>query len=183
MSEIRSICVFCGSRVGDQPEFTNLAIKLGKMMAEREITLVYGAGSIGLMGIVARQVIAGGGKAIGVIPGHLDDIEITQPGLTECIVTDTMHERKMLMFERSDAVIVLPGGLGTVDEMAEVITWAQLRLHDRPIHVVNMNGFWDPFIELVDHIIERNFAGPTARALFSVVETLEDIPYLASEEI
>lgn len=178
---IRSVCVYCGSRMGNKPAYQILASTLGKMIAEQGIKLVYGAGSIGLMGVVARAASENGGDVIGIIPEHLDAIEITQDGLAELHVTDNMHERKKMMFDRSDAFIVLPGGLGTLDETMEMMTWAQLSLHRKPIILVNYQDFWTPLMELIDHVVSDGFADASHADLISVVSSAEEaIAYLAA---
>lgn len=181
MTKISSLCVYCGSRKGNRPDFEALAEKLGEIMAANGIELVYGAGSIGLMGVIARSVLRRGGKVTGIIPTHLEELEILEPDLTELHVVTSMHERKKLMFDRSDAFIVLPGGAGTLDEMIEVITWSQLNLHDKPIILVNHQGYWDPFVALIDHVIANGFADEKTRALFQIVESVDDVlPALAA---
>ncbi len=170
---ISTVCVYCGARVGNKPIYKAAARTLGKLIGEAGLTLVYGAGSIGLMGVVARAAIDAGSEVIGIIPEHLDEVEITQHGLKETIVTDNMHDRKRLMFDRSDAFIVLPGGLGTLDETFEIMTWAQLSLHKRPIILVNQDGYWDSFIRLVDHVVDEGFASAENARLITVVATPE----------
>ncbi len=163
------MCVYCGSRLGRGSDYEILASAIGTGLAERGMTMVYGAGSIGLMGVAARAALDGGGDVIGVIPQHLDKIEITERNLTELHVTKNMHDRKRLMFDRSDAFFILPGGLGTLDEMMEILTWAQLSLHKRPIVLINHHGYWDQVLSLFSHIITEGFASDTANDLFSVV--------------
>ena len=173
-SSIKSVCVYCGSRTGNKPYFAEMANKLGHLIAENEMSLVYGAGSVGLMGITARAAVEKGGNVIGIIPEHLDSIEITQEGLSELHITQNMHERKKMMFDRSDAFIVLPGGLGTLDETLEVMTWAQLSLHKKPILLLNQNNYWSPLIDLINHVVDDGFADPKNRGLLHVVETAEE---------
>jgi uncharacterized protein (TIGR00730 family) len=173
-SSIKSVCVYCGSRTGNKPYFAEMANQLGHLIAEEDITLVYGAGSVGLMGITARAAVEKGGNVIGIIPEHLDAIEITQEGLGELHITQNMHERKKMMFDRSDAFIVLPGGLGTLDETLEVMTWAQLSLHKKPIILLNQNDYWSPLIDLINHVVDDGFADPKNRDLLHVVETAEE---------
>ncbi|MFC3050905.1 LOG family protein [Kordiimonas pumila] len=173
-SAIQSVCVYCGSRMGNKPEYKILASKIGELIAQENMQLVYGAGSIGLMGVVARAARDAGAPVIGIIPQHLDAVEITQDGLSELHITDNMHERKKMMFDRSDAFIVLPGGLGTLDETMEMMTWAQLSLHKKPIVLVNHNGFWSPLIELIKHVVEDGFASEEHGKLITVVETGEE---------
>jgi uncharacterized protein (TIGR00730 family) len=156
-----SVCLFCGSRPGGNPAFTHAAETLGRELARRGYRLVYGAGDRGLMGEAARAMQAAGGAVTGVIPQHLVDLEVGKTDLDDYIVTNDMHERKMLMFERSDAVVTLPGGPGTLDELIEVLTWRQLGLHAKPIIVVNADGYWDPLKALLDHVIGEGFADET----------------------
>ena len=165
---IKSVCVYCGSRLGNKDLYQKQAKELGKLIADAGLSLVYGAGSVGLMGVVARAARDNGADVVGVIPAHLDDIEITQPGLAELHVTDDMHQRKKMMFERSDAFIVLPGGLGTLDETLEMMTWAQLSLHSKPIILVNTNGYWSPLVELVKHVVADGFASTENADLLTV---------------
>jgi hypothetical protein len=175
MSGIRSLCVLCGSRAGDLPVYREAAMTLGRQMAERRIRLVYGGGSIGLMGIIADAVLAAGGEVTGVIPDFLQRYEIGHAGLSELLVTDSMHDRKRRMFEVSDAFVILPGGLGTLDEAFEILTWKQIRLHSLPIVVLDVAGYWAPLRALVDAVIAGGFAHPLVRELFSVVSRPEDV--------
>jgi len=154
----KSVCVFCGSRPGDDPAFTTSAQKIGKGIAENGWRLVYGAGDVGLMGSVARATQAAGGDTFGVIPAHLVSWEVGKIDLTSYIVTETMHERKKVMYMNCDAIVVLPGGAGSLDELFEVLTWRQLGLHEKPIFIVNTNGYWDPLKQLMDNIADRGFA-------------------------
>ncbi len=171
---IKSVCVYCGSRLGNKPYYEDLATTMGHLIADHNMELVYGAGSIGLMGTVARAATERGANVIGIIPEHLDAIEITQDGLAELHVTDNMHERKKMMFDRSDAFIVLPGGLGTLDETMEMMTWAQLSLHRKPIVLVNYKDFWTPLVELIHHVVSDGFANPDHADLIHVVSTPEE---------
>lgn len=170
-STIKTVCVYCGSRMGNKLLYQKQAEEMGSLIADAGLALVYGAGSIGLMGVVARSAKDSGADVIGIIPAHLDDVEITQEGLAELHVTDDMHQRKKLMFERSDAFIVLPGGLGTLDETLEMMTWAQLNLHEKPIIIVNSNNYWSPLLELVDHVVTDGFAAPENAGLLTVTES------------
>jgi uncharacterized protein (TIGR00730 family) len=165
---IESVCVYCGSRHGDDPTFTAEARALGEGLAAGGMRLVYGAGDVGLMGEVARAAMAAGGKAVGIIPRHIMDREVGSRDLTALIVTDTMHERKKIMFANADAVVALPGGAGTLDELIEVLTWRQLGLHEKPLILMNVGGFWDPFLALLDHVIARGFAEPSLRGFIRV---------------
>lgn len=165
-----SVCVFCGSREGSDPAFMRDAKALGKGLATRKWRLVYGAGDVGLMGGVARAAQAEGGETFGVIPQHLVDWEVGKTDLTSYVVTETMHERKKVMFMNCNAVVVLPGGAGSLDELFEVLTWRQLGLHDKPIILINTNGYWSPLIQLIDHTIVQGFAGNDIRDFLNVVE-------------
>jgi len=170
MSEmIKSICVYCGASPGTSDTFIKIARELGRELAERRIRLVYGGGGIGLMGAVADATMAAGGEVLGIIPQHLERAELGHRGLTELKIVDTMHTRKRMMFDQSDAFVILPGGMGTLDETFEIITWRQLGMHDKPIVLINHDGYWDPFLGLIDHVIDNGFARPAARQLFSVV--------------
>lgn len=172
MPIIKSLCVYCGSAQGNSPTFAAAARELGSSMAERDIGLVYGGARIGIMGAVADAVMRGGGRAIGVIPQHLQESEVGHHGITELKVVDSMHTRKKLMFDISDAFAVLPGGLGTLDEFFEILTWRQLALHDKPVALVNIEGYWDPLLGLVDQVIGRGFARDTVRQHYSVVNSI-----------
>ena len=154
----KSVCVFCGSRAGDDPAFTTDAKRLGTGIAAHGWRLVYGAGDVGLMGTVARAAQDTGGDTFGVIPAHLVAWEVGKTDLTRYIVTETMHERKKVMFMNCDAVVVLPGGAGSLDELFEVLTWRQLGLHEKPIYIVNTNGYWDLLKQLMNHVTAREFA-------------------------
>jgi uncharacterized protein (TIGR00730 family) len=165
---IRSICVFCGASVGNDPAYAAGAAELGRLMAERGIRLVFGAGHVGMMGTVADAVLGNGGEAIGVIPEFLKDRELAHTGLTELHVVETMHVRKQMMFDLSDAFIVLPGGLGTLEELFEMITWRQLGRHEKPIVLISTNGYWDPFEELVQRVVDGDFAHGRVDTYFSL---------------
>ncbi|MEO0766409.1 MAG: TIGR00730 family Rossman fold protein [Pseudomonadota bacterium] len=164
-----SVCVFCGARTGTDPEYAADAARLGSGIAARGWRLVYGAGDVGLMGTVARAAQAGGGDTFGVIPRHLVDWEVGKTDLTRYVVTETMHERKKVMFMNCDAVVVLPGGAGSLDEMFEVLTWRQLGLHEKPVVLVNTRGYWDPLISLLQHVVAQDFADPSLLTYFEVV--------------
>ena len=164
-----AICVYCGSRDGTNERFGAAAEALGTGIAGRNWQLVYGAGDVGLMGSVARAAQAGGGDTFGVIPAHLVAWEVSKTDLTRYIVTETMHERKKVMFMNCDAVAVLPGGAGSLDELFEVLTWRQLGLHEKPIFLVNTNGYWDPFMSLMNHVVAHGFADATLLNYVTVV--------------
>jgi len=166
---VKSICVYCGASSGTSESFVSIAKELGRELAERGIRLVYGGGGIGLMGTVADATMAAGGRVLGIIPQHLERAELGHRGLSELKIVDSMHTRKRMMFDQSDAFVILPGGMGTLDETFEIITWRQLGMHDKPIILVNHDSYWEPFLDLVDHVIDSGFARPAARQLFSVV--------------
>lgn len=170
-----SLCVYCGSSVGNEPQFMAAAEGFGRLMAQAGVRLVYGGGGVGLMGAVARAVLAEGGQVTGIIPKFLTEVEVQLDDVTELIVTDSMHARKQLMFERSQAFVALPGGIGTLEEAVEMLTWAQLGRHSQPIVIANLNGFWDPLIEILDHIIKAGFARSDIRRIYAVVDRIEDI--------
>ena len=175
MTDIRSLCVLCGSRDGIDPAYRQAAVRLGQALAERGVRLVYGGGSIGLMGIVADAVLTAGGEVVGVIPDFLIRYEVGHRRLTDLVVTDSMHDRKRRMFEMADAFVVLPGGLGTLDETFEIITWKQLRLHNAPIVILDVNGYWAPLKALIDAAISAGFAHEAVADLFSIVATPDEV--------
>lgn len=181
MTVSRSLGVFCGSRKGTDPDHAKAAAALGELLAARGIRLVYGGGNVGLMGVLAQSALAHGGQVTGVIPDFLVAREVGDPGVTELVVVDSMHERKRRMFELADGFAVLPGGLGTLDEAFEIITWRLLGLHDKPVAFLNLAGCWDPFQALVDSIIAQGFAYPGTRALYSVAESVEGLLDALSE--
>jgi len=172
MSEISTLCVYCGSRVGNRETFRAEAERLGRMMAERGIGLIYGGGAIGIMGVMADAVLDAGGRVIGIIPEHL---EVGHRGVTELVVVSSMHERKQMMVERSDGFVVLPGGLGTLDETFEIITWKQLGLHDKPIVIADLDGYWQPLATLIEAVIDNGFAEPSVRDLATVVGSIDEV--------
>lgn len=182
MARINTLCVYCGSSTGRDPRHAATAAALGKLLARENITLVYGGGRVGLMGVVADATLAAGGKAIGVIPTMLKTVELAHAGLTELIAVDTMHARKHRMFEISDAFAILPGGLGTLDEAFEIITWRQLGLHDKPILLIDSGGYWQPFRALMAHVIEGGFARPETARLVTVVEDVAAIPSILARQ-
>lgn len=175
MTKIKSLCVFCGAAVGGDPAYAEAARALGRMTARRGVQLVFGAGHVGMMGIVADAALAAGGDVVGVIPQHLMDRELAHRGLTELHVVQSMHARKQKMFDLADAVAVLPGGFGTLDETFEVMTWKQLGLHDKPIVLIDTAGYWRPFVELIANITRSGFAHSDHAELFAMVETPEQL--------
>jgi uncharacterized protein (TIGR00730 family) len=176
MSKINAVCVYCGSSPGTDPAFVKTARDFGKILAENGVRLVYGGGSIGLMGALASAVIEHGGAATGIIPEFLTAKERPRRLAQEQIVTRDMHERKRTMFERADAFVALPGGLGTLEELVEQLTWAQLGRHKKPILIANINGFWDPLLTLVDHMRGLGLVPPPTRGVdLLVVNRVEEI--------
>jgi uncharacterized protein (TIGR00730 family) len=175
MARVTSLCVYCASSIKVDRAYQEAAIELGTIMAQQGVRLVFGGGRVGLMGLLADAVMAGGGEVVGVIPRHLDEAEIGHQGVTELHIVDNMHVRKEMMFRLADAVAVLPGGLGTLDETFEMITWRQLGLHDKPIVIVDVGGFWQPFIDLVNHVCDTGFASPKARELFATVASVNEL--------
>jgi len=170
--QMRSVCVYCGSRDGADTAYATAAEDTGKMLAANGWRLVYGAGDVGLMGRVARSTQAAGGKTFGVIPTHLLDWEVGKRDLDSFVITETMHERKKVMFMNCDAVVVLPGGAGSLDEFFEALTWRQLGLHEKPIYLLNINGFWDPLQGLIEHVIGQGFAEQSLLDFVSLVDTV-----------
>jgi uncharacterized protein (TIGR00730 family) len=176
MSKINAICVYCGSNPGTDPAFVKAARGFGKILAESGVRLVYGGGSIGLMGALAGSVIEHGGEVTGIIPEFLTAQERPRRLAQELIVTRDMHERKSTMFERADAFVALPGGLGTLEELVEQMTWAQLGRHKKPILVANINGFWDPLLSLIAHMRALGLVPAPARGVnLLVVDRIEAI--------
>jgi uncharacterized protein (TIGR00730 family) len=170
MTEIHSLAVFCGSRLGIDPAYTEAGRTLGAGLARAGIRLVYGGGRIGIMGVVADSVLAGGGAVLGVIPQFLTEMEVAHQGVSEMVVTDSMHVRKTRLYLESDAFLIMPGGLGTFDEAFEIITWKQLRLHAKPIMICNVAGWADPLLAMIDHAVVQGFAAPSCRDLFEVID-------------
>lgn len=172
-----SICVFCGSRPGTNPAHVEAARAFGSSLAAEGWRLVYGAGDVGLMGEVARSAMAAGAPALGVIPVHLLGAEKGKRDLTTFVVTEDMHERKKVMFMNSDAIVVLPGGAGSLDEFFEVLTWAQIGLHEKPIFLLDVEGYWQPLVALMNHVIAEGFATPRTNGLYA---TAPDVPTLTA---
>ena len=170
-----SVCVFCGARFGADPAYRQLAADLGEVLARQGMTLVYGGGGVGLMGVMANAALAAGGKVVGVIPRFLLKREAGHPALTETVVVENMHERKLEMFERSEAIIVLPGGLGTLEEFFEILSWRTLGLHTKPIVIVDHGGYWQPLAALLRSCVEGGFAD---RAHLDLVAFIDDLGQL-----
>jgi uncharacterized protein (TIGR00730 family) len=174
-SPIQNICVYCGSsgRVADF--YKEAALELGTRIGKAGRGLVYGGGRVGLMGMVADATLKAGGHVVGIIPEHIKNREVDHPGLSELYVVKTMHERKQMMVDRSDAFVVLPGGLGTMDEFFEIMTWRQLGLHDKPIVVVNIGGYWTALLHLIDVMVKEGFVREEDRAFLQVVESVDAV--------
>jgi len=180
MSDIRSVCVYCGSAGKVDQIFKDAAHDLGTRIGGAGLRLVYGGGRVGLMGIIADATLAAGGEVVGIIPEHIQALEVDHTGLTELHVVDSMHTRKAMMVARSDGFVILPGGIGTLDEAFEIITWRQLLLHDKPIVIANIDGFWDPLIALLEHLQATGFMRKpnipgSERPLYTVVDTVDEI--------
>ena len=175
MSTIKTVCVYCGSGPGTNPQFMESAKALGKALADGGIRLVYGGGSVGMMGAVATSVLDHGGMVTGIIPGFLTAKENALKRVQEMIVTPDMHERKRLMFEHSDAFVALPGGIGTLEELVEQLTWQQLGRHSKPVLLANIDGFWEPLLALLAHMRATQFIRPTLSIDILKAERVEDI--------
>jgi uncharacterized protein (TIGR00730 family) len=175
MARLTSICVYCGSASGRNPAYAEAARTLGRAMAEHGIALIYGGGSVGLMGETARAALDHGGTVVGIIPRFLLAREELMPGLTETIVTEDMHQRKMLMFDRADAFVALPGGVGTLEELVEQMTWAQLGRHRKPVLLANIEGFWDALARLLDQMREAGFIRYGLEVSCLIAERAEDV--------
>jgi uncharacterized protein (TIGR00730 family) len=173
--KIEGVCVYCGSGKGQDPAYAIAARKLGKALADNGVRLIYGGGSLGLMGEVARSTLGGGGKVTGIIPEFLGAREHMLKDVDELIVVENMHVRKQLMFDRADAFVALPGGIGTLEELVEQLTWSQLGRHAKPIVVANINGFWNPFLKLLEHMKSETFIRAGLDVRFIVVDTAEEI--------
>lgn len=167
---MQRVCVFCGSSMGGDPIYANAARHLGGLLAARGLALVFGGGHVGLMGVLADTVLAGGGQVIGIIPTHLEQKELAHRRLTELHVVGSMHERKAMMADKGDAFIALPGGYGTFEEFFESVTWAQLGLHAKPCGLLNVNGFYEPLLALVDHAVTQGFIRASHRDMLLVDE-------------
>jgi len=175
MTGVQALCVYCGSSDAVAPAHLELARQVGREAAQRDIAIVYGGGRVGLMGALAESATEAGGRVIGIIPGFLEKLEVGNRATSEYHVVESMHSRKNLMFERSDAFCVLPGGLGTLDETFEMITWRLLKLHDKPIVLVNPDGYWDPLLALIDHQTSAGYLRVPPDKLFDLVPDVESL--------
>jgi uncharacterized protein (TIGR00730 family) len=177
MTTIRSVCVYCGARAPQTPAHLHAATQLGELLAVNNITLVYGGARIGMMGVLADSALKNGGTVVGIIPDQLQQSEVGHSGVSELHIVPNMHTRKQLMFDRSDAFVVLAGGIGTMDELFEMLTWRQLKIHNKPIILVDTDGYWQPLLALLNHIIESGYASPSIRQLYTVVGDVEGVMY------
>ena len=175
MTEIRTVCVYCGSSPGARPAYAEAARQLGALFAREGIRLVTGGGKVGLMGVVADAVLQAGGEAVGIIPQALLDREVGHEGMTELVVVQTMHERKALMATHADAVVALPGGLGTLEEITEMLTWAQLGIHSKPCGLLNVSGYYDALVAFLDHAVAERFIRQPHRELLAVASSPDDM--------
>lgn len=168
-----TVCVYCGSSGAVREDYKTAAKEAGALLAARGANVVYGGGHVGLMGIVADAALTAGGHVTGIIPRHIEEREVSHTTLSELIVVDTMHARKTIMVERSDAFLILPGGFGTMDEFFEIITWRQLKLHSKPVVLANVGGFWDPLVALLEHQVREGFARAGDLSFVTVAATVE----------
>lgn len=175
MAELRSLCVYCGSSGGVSAQHLEAAGDLGREAARRGVGIVFGGGRVGLMGVLADAALAAGGKVTGIIPAHLQSREVGHDAVTRLEIVESMHARKMRMFELSDAFCVLPGGLGTLDEAFEIITWKQLGLHDKPVLLVNLDGYWDPLLRLIAHQVAAGYVPGGHLDLFAAVDGIPQV--------
>lgn len=182
-NQLKSVCVYCGSSFGSDQNHEAAATRLGQIIAEAGLRLVYGGGSVGLMGTVAAAALEAGGKVTGIIPHFLEKREVMLDTLEDLIVTRDMHERKHLMFERSDAFVALPGGIGTLEEAVEMMTWAQLGQHRKPVLLANINGFWSPLLELFDHMRAQGYIRPETEVPYLVANKIDDILPMLHREV
>ncbi|MBD8892795.1 TIGR00730 family Rossman fold protein [Roseibium litorale] len=175
MAKLESVCVYCGSSFGTDAAYEAAATRLGQLIAGEGLRLVYGGGAVGLMGTVAGSAKEAGGEVTGIIPHFLEEREKMLEGIDELIVTRDMHERKQLMFQKADAFIALPGGIGTLEEAVEMMTWAQLGQHRKPVVLADVNGFWSPLLELLDHMRSQGFIRPETEVPYLVAKRIDDV--------
>lgn len=175
MTKLLSLSIFCGSSSGNDESFQRLAFDMGSYLAQNNISIVYGGAKIGIMGAVADGAIAAGGQITGVIPDFLMDKEIAHKNLSELIIVNSMHERKMIMFEKSDGAIILPGGFGTLDEMFELLTWGQLGLHNKPVGVLNINGYYDLLFSFIENMVSNNILKKDNRDMLLISHEISEL--------
>lgn len=183
LPHLKSLCVFCGSSAGLDPSHRAAAVQLGTLLGREGLQLVYGGGHIGMMGALAESALAAGSRVVGIIPEHLTRTEQAFVQASQLIIVDTMHTRKRRMFDMADAFCVLPGGMGTMDEFFEILTWKQLRLHNKPIVIVDNAGYWTPLLRLTDSILANGFAGSATSTLFAVVDEVGQVLPTARREM
>ena len=176
MTQIKSVCVYCGSSARVDQVYKDAAVELGQTLAKSGWDVVYGGGRVGLMGLVADSALQAGSKVVGIIPKHIEAREVQHTELTELHVVDSMHIRKQMMVDRADAFVILAGGLGTLDEFFELLTWKQLGMHDKPIVMVNINGYWTKMVEAIQYIADQKFMREEDFGMFRVVENVSDVP-------
>lgn len=175
MKKIETICVYCGSHSGNNPKHAAIAQNLGVAIASRNMTLVYGAGGIGLMTQLADAVLEANGRVVGIITKHLVNKEVQHKNLSDIILVDNMHQRKQAMYEQSDAFVILPGGFGTLDEFFEILTWKQIGLHEKPIIILNSLCYWDPLTKLLQHAVQEGFAPKASKQPYSIAQNINDL--------
>ncbi len=181
--QLTAVCVFCGSRDGANPNFLKASKLLGRQCADQNIRVVYGGAGIGMMGAVAQSALDAGGDVTGIVPKFLTEMEPQLDSLSDIILTDTMHDRKIKMYEISDAFVIMPGGIGTLDETMEILTWRQLGVHAKPVIIANLDNYWAPFLTLMDHVIAEGYAGENVRDLYRTVDKVEEILPAIEEEL
>jgi uncharacterized protein (TIGR00730 family) len=174
-TSLKTICVYCGASPSTSEKYIRVAERTGEALAQAGMQIVYGGGRSGLMGTVADSALKAGGQVIGIIPDHIDEREIRHEELTELHITHSMHERKQMMAAKADMFLILPGGLGTMDEFFEILTWRQLGLHNKPIIILNEENYWTPLVDLISHIQEERFMKPQDRDLFAVYNNLDEL--------
>lgn len=172
---LNSICVFCGSRPGNDPKFMRIAEEVGTMIAKSKKRLVFGAGGLGLMGGVAHAALEAGGLVTGIVPDFLKRREVPVPEMDELLIVDSMHTRKRLMYDRSDAFVILPGGLGTLDELVEIVTWFQLELHNKPVYLYDLDGYWEDWFGIVNKMAKHGFVDQVAVEYFTRVQSTQEL--------
>ncbi len=179
---VSSVCVYCGTGSDVDDVYRSGAAALGATLAAADVRLVYGGGSVGLMGIVSKSAMDAGGRVLGIIPAHLSEKEGQAHDITELVIVDSMHARKTMMVDNADAFVVLPGGLGTLEEMFEILTWKYLGLHDKPVIILNIGGYYDPLLAMIDHMIAKGFTPERHRQMYAVANTVADVlPLLAGQ--
>lgn len=180
---MKSLLVYCGANPGNKPIYKEMAVSLGEEMVKRDMRLIYGGGSLGLMGTIANTVLENGGEVVGIIPEFLDKMEVGHPNLTEMHVVETMHERKALMEKMCDGIVTMPGGYGSMDELFEILSWSQLGLHTKPVGLLNVNGFYDLMIRQLDHMTEEGFLKQQNREILQVSGSVDELFTLMDEYV